>query len=104
MLIYQSPDEIPATYYSDISDNTEKPLAFSEVGWFRTGPKGWASTVTEQTAFIERFFTLTNDLESRFRIWPFVYDQTRAEPFTTLGLLKVDQTTSAAFEAWRDAP
>lgn len=104
MLIYQTPEEIPPTYYSEIADTISKPMAFSEAGWFRTGPKGWASSVTEQTDFIERFFALTDELDSRFRIWPFVYDQAVTEPFTTLGLLKTDQTTSPAFEAWRDAP
>ncbi len=100
MLIFQDPSDIPTNYYADIANQTAKPIAFSEIGWFRSGPSGWSSSSKEQAQFINQFFASTEALHPLFRIWPFVYDQPAPEPFTTTGLLSADQTTSPAWEAW----
>ncbi len=98
-LIYKDPADIPADYYREAAGHINKPLAYAEVGWFRTGPVGWESSVEEQAAFIERFFSLTGG-NSRFSVWPFLYDQPVPEPATTMGLLQKIEETSAAWEAW----
>lgn len=100
-LIYKNPSDIPETYYSDIVQHTDRPLAFTELGWFRTGPKGWESSSGEQVEFIHRFFPLVEPIHPIFTLWSFLYDQTAPAPFTTMGLVPAGQTTSDAWEAWR---
>ncbi|HEY49806.1 MAG TPA: hypothetical protein G4O13_07155 [Dehalococcoidia bacterium] len=99
-LIYKAPSEIPLDYYSEISTYTTKPVAFTEIGWFRDGPSGWESSQEEQAEFISTFFKLTGELEPEIAIWSFLYDQDIESPFETMGLLKVDETSSIALETW----
>jgi hypothetical protein len=42
----------------------------------------------------------TNPLKPKLLIWSFLYDQDAAEPFTSMGLLGKDDSTSPAWETW----
>ncbi|MBU0461283.1 MAG: hypothetical protein KJ574_01720 [Nanoarchaeota archaeon] len=99
-IIYKDPAEIPSDYYEEIRTHTSKPIAFIEIGWFRTGPAGWESNDEEQAEFIKKYFELTRNLDPAFNIWSFLYDQDIQEPFTTMGLIKADGTQTAAWDEW----
>ena len=96
-LIFKEPSDIPEDYYTEIKTKIFKPIAFTEIGWFRSGPPGWESSEQEQATFIRRFGELTKDVRSEFNIWPFLYDQNVAVPFNTAGLIG---NTTAAWDAW----
>lgn len=101
-LIYTDPSEIPSDYYDEIRDHTDKPVGFTESGWFRDGYPGWESSEEEQARFIELFFELATGLDPEIMVWSFLYDQDVQEPFHNMGLLKVDEETSKALDAWAE--
>ena len=104
-LVYNNPPDLPLDYYSRISQYTNKPIIFTEVGWFRDGSNlgsEWASSQSEQATFINDFFSQTSSLNSPLKIWAFLYDQQVQSPFNTMGLLESNQTDSPAFEAWKN--
>lgn len=99
-LIYDDPSEIPKEYYLDIQKYTQKPILFTETGWFREGPTGWESSEEEQAAFISLLFDLTKELKPQMIIWSFLYDPASQDLFNSMGLLRSAEETSAAWEAW----
>lgn len=103
-LIYPNPSDIPENYYSEISTYSNKPIAYTEVGWLREGPKGWESSSAEQVEFIHRFDQLTQAQQPLFSVWPFLYPQNVAWPFSQIYLLPADQDTIPALEAWKLVP
>ena len=102
-LIYKDPNEIPVDYYAKITQHTTKPIIFTEIGWFREGPTGWESSAKEQAQFVEKYFDLTKELDVKANIWTFLYDSDSQEFFRTMGLLKDNEETSLAFEAWKNS-
>ena len=99
-LIYGDPQEIPDDYLTEIAEHTDKPIAFTEMGWFREGFPGWESSPEEQAAYIDRYFELSASIDPVFTIWSFYYDQATFEPFSTMGLLDVNMTETAGLDAW----
>jgi hypothetical protein len=99
-IIYKDPADVPADYYSELILHTSKPLIFTEAGWFRTGFEGWESSPEEQARFVALYKTKTEPLEPELLIWSFLYDQDAPQPFTTMGLLRKDDSNSLAWEAW----
>jgi hypothetical protein len=99
-LIYRTPGEIPTDYYSQLRQHTTAPVAFTEIGWARSGPKGWESSVSIQAQFVDRFFTLTQTVDQQFTLWAFLFDPQAKEPFSSMGLLSTGQSTSPTWEAW----
>ena len=100
-IIYRSPMEIPSDYYHEIAVHTEKPVAFTEIGWHsEASPNGWESSEAEQAEFVTRFFNLTMDLDRELVVWSFLYDQDTVEPFRSMGLRRKDGTARPAWDAW----
>ena len=100
-LIYKTPSEIPADYYSEISSRVSKPIAFTEVGWHTAAsPVGWESSEAEQAEFVTKFFELTKDLDKELVIWSFMYDPAYEGPFGSMGLRRSDGTPRPAWDAW----
>ena len=100
-LVHRSPELIPTGYYSEISSYTEKPVAFTEIGWHsKPSPTGWESSEEEQAEFIGTFFDLTGELDCEFLIWSFLYDPDAAEPFDSMGLCSRDGRDRPAWHAW----
>lgn len=99
-LVYKNPTDLPSDYYANIREHTQFPVAFTEIGWFRTGPAGWDSSGDEQAAFIQTFRQQTQMLDPEFSLWSFLYDPPASEPFTTMGLLTAGETDSPAWRAW----
>ena len=87
-------------YYTEITEYTSKPVAFTEIGWYREDLTGWESSVEEQVEFIEFYFNATAELVVEFETWSFLFDQDIFVPFKSMGLLQIGETTSAALKAW----
>lgn len=103
-LIYQDPNDIPQDYYQEIRKYTDKPVAFTEIGWQHNNiAPGWESDDAEEARFIDKFFTLTDSLQPKLRLWSFLYDpgeDLAGKLFGGMGLLAKGQTTSQAWEMW----
>ena len=100
-LVHKDPSDIPEDYYTEILSHTSKPMAFTEIGWHsEASPLGWESDEGEQADFIERFFYLTEDLDTEILIWSFMYDPNIIEPFRSMGLRCDDGTAKPAWYAW----
>ncbi len=100
-LVYKNPLDIPEDYYTEISSHTEKPVAFTEIGWHtEASPSGWESSEAEQAAFIEKFFRLTEDFNPKLCIWSFLYDQDTIEPFRSMGLYHKNGKPKKGWNAW----
>lgn len=103
-LVYKSPSEMPADYYSGIKQHTKKDIAFTEAGWHTAAsPKGWESSNEEQEEFVKKFIGLLEGMNSKIIIWSFLYDQNTIEPFNSMGLYN-NEGKKPAFDAWGKAP
>jgi hypothetical protein len=102
-LIYADPADIPAEYYADISAHTDRPIAFTEIGWASDAAlAGWESDEAEQAEFVGRFFELLTaaDVSAEMIVWAFLYDQASQSPFDSMGLRRADGTARPAWNAW----
>lgn len=101
LLVYKSPADIPADYYSAIRAHTQKPVAFTEVGWSSgTEPAGWESSEAEQAEFARRFFELAAPCGPEMAVWSFMYDVRTVVPFNSMGLRRGDGTARPAWDEW----
>jgi hypothetical protein len=100
-LIYKTPDQVPADYYSEISSHVSKPVIFTEVGW-PSGLEavGWDSSIALQAKFVDTFFALTKSLDPQVVIWPFAYDPPTNHPFSSIGLAEVSGQHKPAWDRW----
>ncbi|VVC03188.1 Uncharacterised protein [Candidatus Bilamarchaeum dharawalense] len=100
-LVYKSPSEIPADYYSDILTHTSKPIAFTEIGWHSAAePVGWESSEEKQAEFVSVFFNRTKNLNPEFVVWSFLYDQNTTKPFDSMGLFSSNGNPKLAWNIW----
>jgi hypothetical protein len=101
-MIYKTPSEIPADYFTSIKAYTVKPLAISGTGWQSApGPAGWPGSEAQQAEYVQVFFAYSGDLNPEFSAWSYLYDPTAlAEPFSSMGLLRGDGTSRPAWYAW----
>jgi len=91
---FPTPADLPADYYSQIRQHTQKPLLIAESGWPTDG----------QVDFINRLPALTKDLNLGLWIWWFPYDWSQggyAQVFTTMGLHQADGTPKPGWPAWQ---
>jgi hypothetical protein len=100
-LVYHARSEIPETYYSKMTAYTTATIAFTEIGWARSGPKGWENSAEEQAEFIRVFFDRTASLKTSWSLWAFLFDPKTATPFSSMGLLQLGQSESPALTAWK---
>jgi hypothetical protein len=97
---FNSPEEIPSDYYSQIKDNITAPLIIAESGWPSAGSHGSA---TKQKAFVEKLSQVSDDLKVKAWIWWFPHDWDGAgyaEVFKTMGLRKANGTPKSAWDSW----
>lgn len=103
-IIYKDPRDIPADYYSRIEEHTDRPIAFTEIGWGSGDAiKGWESSEAEQERFVERFFSLTAGLDLEMALWSWIYPVGAPEPFASMTLFREDGTPKSAWDAWVNA-
>ncbi len=108
-LIYKDPSEIPSDYYSEIVSRTDKPIAFTEVGWASGTPvfKGaslteWASSEAEQASFVKQFRQLTSGMNPEMSIWFWMFEQSPppGPAFVGMALRRDDGTPRPAWDEW----
>lgn len=105
---YGSPGDIPDDYYAVIADHTDRPIAFSEIGWpsapLSNAPDSeFGGSETEQSDFVNRFFELTRSLDLHFALWSFPNDISTGvvAAFETVSLRHSDGTPKPAMHQWR---
>lgn len=102
-LIYQDPEDIPEDYYTSIEARTDKPVAFTEVGWASAATSAsYSSSEAEQARFIPLFFERIKPIEPKFAIWLHVFEQDIEQPFTTMGLIDKSGNEKQAWKVWVD--
>lgn len=100
-IIYKNPSEIPSDYYTEIKNYTDKPIAFTEIGWHSDATiPGWESSEAEQAEFINKFFELTKELDVNIAIWSFMYDQAGFPPFEHTGLIDRNKKEKQGWTNW----
>lgn len=101
-MIYKSPSEIPADYFTSVRAHTAKPLAISGTGWQSAqAVDGWPGSEALQAEYARAFPGLTSDLDAEFTAWSYLYDPTAlAAPFNSMGLLRSDGSPRPAWQAW----
>lgn len=100
-LVFKDPSEISEDYYTGIADHVDKPVIFTEIGWYAAAsPEGWESSDAEQAAFVQRFPALVAPLDPDLLIWSFMYDQAVMAPFDTMGLYRADGSARPAAALW----
>lgn len=100
-LIYPTPPELPADYYTEIRSHTDKPIIFTEVGWQSGGELGeWSGTPLLQDDFVAERLPDLADM-SEMVIWSFLYDQEAGGPaFGSMGLVDSDGNERPAWNTW----
>ena len=101
-LEYRSVAEIPAGYYAEIAQHTDKPVAFTELGWPTASPHVQGGE-GEQLAFLGLFLNQTAALDVEFANWLFLHDGEfpNGELFNTIGLKTADGVPKQAYAAWK---
>jgi hypothetical protein len=104
---YTAPEDIPDDYYLTITEYTALPIGFTEIGWpsapLSSFPdSAFGGSQTEQVAFAQRFFELTNGLDLALALWSFPNDVGSAinPAFETISLRQNNGTPKPAFEIW----
>ena len=103
---YETPADIPATYYSEITQHTQKPILFTELGWTASPAQPYTGSAAEQAAFIDRFFALTAGLDVRYAVYLAQNDFPTnlvgpTNAFYQIGLRDPDGVARPADAAWR---
>ncbi len=101
-LIFYEPDAIPYDYYDKISQHTDLPVAFTEIGWYSHVDFGqpWESSEDEQADFVDVFFERTNTIKPVLNIWAFMFEFFDIEPFTTMSFFDATGREKLAFKVW----
>lgn len=108
-LDFQSPADIPDGYYAEIAAYTDKPVAFTEIGWpsaplmsFPDSPYGGSED--EQAEFVRRFFDLTSSLDLSLALWSFPHDlgEGGQPAFSSVSLRYNNGDPKPALAVWQD--
>ncbi len=103
---FDNPNEIEEDYYSRIKNYTNKPIAFTEIGWVSSEQDN--SSEKEQAEFFEKFLILTKELDIEMVNWLFLHEaqldgmlQKITNPSTqTIALKKVKATKKQIYQKW----
>ncbi|HVV85267.1 MAG TPA: hypothetical protein VHE35_19530 [Kofleriaceae bacterium] len=103
---YETPADLPATYYREIADHTDLPILFTELGWVADPSQPYTGSEAEQAAFVDRFFELTAGLDVRYAVWLAENDWPPAilgpgSAFHEIGLRDATGAPRPADAAWR---
>lgn len=85
-LEYASVYDIPRDYYQEIAHHTNKPIAFTEMGW-PTNSSIVTGNEIDQVTFFFNILNATQDLHVELFIYPFLHDiPSPVEMFNSTGL------------------
>lgn len=103
-LLYTTPTAIPANYYAAISQHTTKPVLFTEAGWPAADQAaGWSSDAAAQQAYVQMLLAAAQRLSARVVVWSFLFDQSTAAPFASMGLFDTNGTARPAWQTMLSA-
>ncbi len=105
---FESPADLPDTYYSEIADHTAKPILFTEIGWTANPASPYTGSDTDQVDLIERLFVLTTGIDVRYAAYLAKNDFPTSligsgSAFFEIGLRDPSGTPRPADAAWRAA-
>jgi hypothetical protein len=108
-LLYDSPADLPADYYAEISQHTKQPVAFTEMGWpsrpLSIAPDSpFGGSQDEQNAFVRRFFELTQNMYLKLALWSFPHDvgPDFNPAFTSISLRKNNGQAKPLLAVWQE--
>jgi len=101
---YASPEHIPENYYSQIINYTNKPIAFTEIGW----PSD--DSEAEQAEFLGIFQQRTNGMDLEMVNWLFLHEvklegnigSITEEETHTIALKKADGSKKEIYSKWEE--
>jgi len=101
---YETPDQIPAEYYSQIENHTTKPIGFTEIGWPSTNSEA------EQAEFLDVFFERTEGMDVEFVNWLFLHEiqlegavgSITSEETQTIALRNADGSQKEIYSKWEE--
>ncbi len=101
---YNSPNEIPTGYYSEIKQYSTLPVAFTEIGWSSangfTGLETAKESTPNQSRFIGVFKDLINGMDVEVVNWAFMHDLPDNGPLTKIGLRKSNGDAKPGWYDW----
>lgn len=104
-LDYINPEQIPANYYTDILQHTDKPIFFTETGWPSLPVAVIPGSQQAQVTYLIRLLETTRNLNLKALIWSFPHDLTDDEASTGLfdhiSLRKNNGARKQVFSYWR---
>lgn len=103
-LVYENPSQIPTNYYSQLFEQTQKKIIFTEMGWLsENGISGWNGSQTEQIAFLTKLRAQTNNTNTLGYLWSFMYKQQAApSPFLYMSLVDENGKSSEVETFWKN--
>ncbi len=103
-LFFETPDQIPADYYAQLKEHTQKPIISAESGWPSGGDAQYHGSPENQKRFVERLPQLTKDLSPKLWIWWFLHDwsgEGYPDFFKTMGLRTSTGEEKPVWTAWQ---
>ncbi|MFH0884534.1 MAG: glycosyl hydrolase 53 family protein [Candidatus Micrarchaeota archaeon] len=106
---YSSPDDIPDDFYKRLQGYTNKPIAFTEIGWVSASSAG--SSEAEQAEYLVRFLNLTKGMDVEMANWLFLYEPANisgvagmvsGQETKTIALKNADGTEKEIYWVWKD--
>jgi len=103
---FDAPGDIPTDYYTRLNNHTDKPTAFTEIGW----PSSGTGSEDEQAEFLVRFLELTEGMDLEMVNWLFLHEPqltgiaaSISQPGTsTVSLKNADGTRKKIYALWLD--
>lgn len=101
---YSDPEDIPAEYYTQIEQYTNKPIWFTEIAW----PSGadYNSSEEEQAAFLTHFVDITKNMNLEALCWISMHDFSESTSYEdhvlSWGLRDVNSNPKQAWAVWMD--
>jgi hypothetical protein len=105
--IYPVVTQLPADYYHELRERTEKPLALSSIGWSSRPKPGdlGSEGVAEQTEYVKRVLKQCELLPASLLVWYLGRDRDVAgeatDPLSGMGLNTRDGKPKDSALAWR---
>lgn len=99
---YDTPDQIPTDYYTEILSYWSGPVMFTEIGWLDANSGPYTGSNDAQIEFVNTFVDRASSLEIDYTVWLFLHDlDTAPQAFDGIGLKTNDGTDKPVADTWR---
>jgi hypothetical protein len=104
--VYQSVDQMPAGYYSELRARSQRPVLLASIGWTSDSPLGPGTADSQQLAYITRAMQQAESLQAEAVIWYLARDPEIATvpgfaPLAAMGLYDNAGDPKPAWAVWR---